>query len=239
MTGQFSDDDLSPPSSDRVAKRALVMSAVIHRAFMEPRSEEPEVQTECQNIITWLKHLNIQDELEVEEREILNTPPGKLSDRQVINSTWRSEGLAVLAWALNCFDLPAYDEMVDPQAVVNRLYFLDEGAEELLISPNLRASNELEQYAERMFALHWRLQEFRLNPKKMNFRQFAEEAWFGPLDVSGLRFINNDLAIGHSELSIATSQDIQKCVSITIERHQAANWLIGYDEIYSEVDTST
>jgi hypothetical protein len=145
----------------------------------------------------------------------------------------------VLAWALNCFDLPKYDEMIDPQAVVNSLSFLNNEAKKLLTSPNLRTSDEFAQYAARMFALHWRLREFHLNSNKMDFQNFAKEAWFGPLDIEGLRLIDNDLAIGQYEISQAPDEDFWKCMSIANERHQAANWLIGYEEIYSEVDTGT
>lgn len=239
MTEEFLDDELIPPTPERVAKRAVVMSAVIYRAFMEAYPDEPEVKTECQNILHWLEQLRVLDELEVKEKEILSTPLGQLPSRQAINSTWRSEGLVVLAWALNCFDLPAYDELVDPQAVVNSLHFLNSGAAELLASPNLRATNELEQYAERMFALHWRLREYHLHPGKLDFQKFAQEAWFGPLDVSGLRFIDQDLAIGQNEISQTSDEDFRQCMSITSERHQAANWLVGDDQTYSEVDTGT
>jgi hypothetical protein len=109
----------------------------------------------------------------------------------------------------------------------------------LLIAPTLRVKNELEQYAKRMFALHWRLRQFYLEPDKLDFKQFAKEAWFGPLDISGLRFIDNDLALGVTEISQAAGEEFRKCLRITKERHQSANWLIGYDEIYSKVATNT
>ena len=90
-----------------------------------------------------------------------------------------------------------------------------------------------------MFALHWRLRQFYLKLDKMDFKQFAKEAWFGPLDISGLRFIDNDLALGETGISQAAGEEFRKCLRITSERHQTANWLIGSDKIYSKVATST
>jgi hypothetical protein len=231
--------ELSPPSPARVVKRAMVMTAVMHRAFMEPYAAEPTVKEQCQRVLTWLERLNVLGELELNEKEILYTPLGHLPNRQAIHSTWRSEGLVVLAWALNCLNLPDYDELSDPRAVADSLYFLSNEIENLLTAPTLRGKNELEQYAERMVALHWRLRQFYLKPEKMNFKQFAKEAWFGPLDISGLRFIDNDLALGETEISQTADEEFRKCLRITSERHQTANWLIGYDEIYSKVATNT
>lgn len=236
---ELPESKLIPPNPKRVAKRALVMATVIHRAFMEPYSTEPEVKDQCQRALTWLAQLHLSDELELEEKQILDTPLGQLSSRQAIRSTWRTEGLVVLAWALNRFDKLPYDELADPKAVSDSLYFLRDEAESLLTTPQLRAKDELEQYAEQMFALHWRLREFSLNPRKIDFRQVAKETWFGPLEVSELRFIDDDLAVGDTEISKASEEEIWTCVSIASERHQAANWLIGSQEIYSEVDTST
>jgi len=51
--------------------------------------------------------------------------------------------------------------------------------------------------------------------------------------------IDHDLALGETEISQAADEEFRKCLRITNERHQTANWLIGYDEIYSKVATST
>jgi hypothetical protein len=73
----------------------------------------------------------------------------------------------------------------------------------------------------------------------MDFRDFGQTAWFGPFDLSSLRLIANDLAIGDYEISKAPPDVFQGALSSAQERHLAINWLCGYSPIYSETDTST
>ena len=57
---------------------------------------------------------------------MLETETGSLDRRALIDGTWRSEGLGVLAWALGARDLPAHDQIVDPYEVANSVLFLAE-----------------------------------------------------------------------------------------------------------------
>jgi len=91
----------------------------------------------------------------------------------------------------------------------------------------------------RYFAAHWRLRQFSLDHKSINFSRFAARAWFGPLRVSNLQLAEGDLSIGGQPISQATPDELRICASTVQERHQAANWVRGYDPEYSEVDTST
>jgi hypothetical protein len=51
--------------------------------------------------------------------------------------------------------------------------------------------------------------------------------------------VRGDLAIGDRPITEADPAEVRRCQSIAMERHQAANWLLGDAEIYSEADTST
>ncbi len=73
----------------------------------------------------------------------------------------------------------------------------------------------------------------------MNFADFAQTAWFGPLETRGLRFVAGDLAIGAQSLSAAADEAWLEVMSIVRERQQAANWLRGQDPVYSEVTADT
>ncbi len=230
-------EELKPPSPQRVAKRALILSAVVCRAFLEIERGTKEFLLE---VIDWLKRQNLWEEAEPTERKMLQMPLGTLTSQETVNGTWRAEGLVVLAWALQRSDLPPHDQLSQPRAVADSLGFLSDTSPEVLAAPTLRSSTELSKFSEVMFSLHWRLRNFaHIESKKMDFAKFAKEAWFGPLTIDGLPLINGDLAICGKEIGRALSEDLQKCQSITMDRHQAANWLIGMDETYSEVDTST
>ena len=108
-----------------------------------------------------------------------------------------------------------------------------------MIKAALRPAEELRRCSAQLFALHWRLRNFGLKPEAMDFQSFARDAWFGPLDVTGLRFIDNDLAIGEAPIVEADEGDFALCIEATMERHQAINWLIGQHELYSEVTADT
>lgn len=236
------DDDIEliPPTPLRVAKRALVMCAIVCRSFLEGGEDVQEEEEFRQQTLDWINTLNIADELEPQEKLLLETPVGSLTTEQRLPYTWQSEGLGVLAWALQKYELPAYDEIVTPAEIADNLYFLDDRASELLISPRLREATEIQQFGELMFSLHWRLRDFmHIDPKPIDFQKVARETWFGPLEIRGLRLIDGDLALGSKSISAASEEERMKCIGIAYERHQAVNWLLGHDELYSEVTTDT
>lgn len=230
---------LTPPSPQRVAARALVLAAIVYRGFLEENPDKIEAETLRKELLDWLNGLDILAELEVNEKRLLNTLCGSLQPRQQVQAEWRCEGVAVLAWALQRFMLPAYDEQVDPKVVNDSLGFLTDEAKNLIASPSLREPEELRRYAEVAFSLHWRLRDFALRPKHIDFEKLAKEAWFGPLEISGLRLIEGDLAIRNTPIAATAEHQFQECLGTTQERRQAAQWLIGDHEIYSEVSLDT
>ncbi|MFC4158344.1 DUF4272 domain-containing protein [Chitinimonas lacunae] len=232
------DFQLHPPTAGRVAQRALVMSALVCRAFLEREADEPGSAATVAQLLPWLERLGIADELEPQERALLETPLGELSQEDQVNGTWQVEGLAVLAWALGRHPLPDYQSIVQPNAVVESLDFLAP-APMLLSAPTLRPAEALLELGETLFALHWRLQQYRLEPEAMNWREFADTAWFGPLKIDSLRLVDNDLSIDGRAIDQADDAARQACHSITLERHRAINWLLGHGAVYSEVETNT
>jgi hypothetical protein len=230
---------LIPPSAERVMLRAFCLSAVVCRSFIDEGPDDPTCRSVYARIDPWLETVRARPELESWEATALVTPLGQLDMTARIKGTWLSEGLAVLAWALGRYDLPPYDVAVDPKAVTDELEFLQTSAASLAKTLALRSAEELSFGAERAFALHWRLRNFGLNGQAMNFEDFARTAWFGPLRIDGVALANNDLSIKGVPIVDTPSDQIQLATGIAMERHRAFNWLLGYDEIYSEVDTST
>jgi hypothetical protein len=233
--------DPPPPTAARVARRACALAAVTGRALLEQeRLDDPNAEGTRQEILSWLDAIGIRQELEPREAEFLKMPLGAPPRQQAVDFTWRLEGLAVLAWALGRFELPPYDQLVTPADLLRSLGILDaDAARNLLASPSLRPPEELAAQRERIFTVHWRLTDWRVRPKPMDFEKLARTAWFGPLDLSGLRIVESDLAIGDLALSRAPADAVGSTASAAMERHLAANWLNGGSEIYSETDVST
>lgn len=235
------DDELAPvaPSAERVARRALVLAAMAARSYLEGEGPSDDSAAFQRDMLRWLADVGAAAECEARERRVLDAPIGTLSRADAVNGSWDAEGLVVLAWALGCAELPAFDEECMPREVADALGFWQPRAETVLAAPALRAGDEIETLAERLLAVHWRLREYSLNPVPLDFPTFALRASFGPLDVSGLPFVEGDLAIDGVPLGRVPEERWRACLSIAGERHRAANWLLGFEELYSEVTADT
>jgi hypothetical protein len=233
------DAPLVPPSADRVARRALALAAVAARGHAEQGVGDPEAEQLRARILEWVPLVGLGDELEPLETQTLEAPLGALTPQQGINASWRAEGLVVLAWALGRSPLPAYDDQCDGGEVAATLGFLDEASASVLAAPVLRPAEELAALCETLFSLHWRLRQFSLDGRAMDFADFARKAWFGPLSLEGLRLNELDLELGSLPLARAPEPQRRTALSIARERQQAANWLEGQEALYSEVTCDT
>lgn len=231
--------ELVPPSAERVAKRALVLTAVVCRSGIEDAAGDGEAEAFRRRVVRWLEDVGLAEELEPDEAQVLQLPLGALSERQRINASWRGEGGAVLAWALGRFGLPPYDQMVHAPDVGSALGFLESDGQQLLANPRVRSRQEIGTYAQRMFTVHWRLRQFSQDHLPMDFEAFARTCWFGPLETQGVQFVTGDLAVGGVPISAATESAFEECRGIVVERHKAANWLTGQHPVYREVTTDT
>jgi hypothetical protein len=232
------DDELErqPPDAERVARRALCLSAVAARGFLE--SDAPaDADRHRAGMVAWLEEHDLLDELEPGERALLDARVGSLEPQAIVDATWRSEGIAVLAWMLGVAQLPAHDEMVDVAGLTSDLGFLDDAS--ALDAPRLRSEDERQWMGDRLLGLHWRLRDFSLRPEAMDFRAFAADCWFGSFDLEGIPLVDDDLAIDGQAITDADPDRRGIAHSIAMERHQAINWLAGWDAVYSQVDTST
>ena len=233
--------EFPPPAPERIARRALCFTAVTAKALLEPQNLSPaEAEHRCKRLLNWVGELGLEKELEPNETALLHRPVGTLDEQDFVNAAWNLEGLAVLAWALRRFDLPPYDELVDPDALLKSMGFLDlNRSMEILHTDAIRPRSELRTLQNQIFALHWRVRDYRLRPNPLDFAKFAREAWFGPLDISLARLEDGDLAIQDDTISHATDEAFATVSSTLSERHKAINWLVNGGDIYSETDTST
>jgi hypothetical protein len=222
-----------------VLRRAWAISSVVCRAFIETFDNQAEAATLHSRLLTWIDSIGLRPEFELAEIATVEADLGSLDQQAMVNGTWRSEGLVVLAWALGATAVPRHDQMADPAAIANSIHFLADDAKLAAKRLALRSPEELAAFGELQLALHWRIRDFSLRREAMDFRKFAETAWFGPLRIEGIPLAEHDLAIDGVPIAKAPEQRFRQCQSIAMERHQAINWLQGWDEIYSEVDTST
>lgn len=233
-------DALHPPLPRRVAERAVVLSAVLARAFIDQDVGNPKAERFRAELLAWLRDVGVEHEIEDGERALLTSQLGRVQPKVIVDATWQSEGLAVLAWALGRLALPAYDEPCDPKSAADAVGYLSTAeARALLESVELRPAPDLAKLGQVMFALHWRLEEFRLRRSAIDFATVARETWFGPLDLTGLRLVKGDLALRGTPIVRAPADLVRTCSSSARERHRAINWILGHHPVWSKTPTST
>lgn len=235
------DGDLYPPQPNRIAQRAACLCAVALRGLVSawPHNEQVEFLPQ---LLAWFRDAKLDDEIEQSEREVLNAPASELDDRSALNAAWRWEGAAVLLASLGRVVLPAFDQTIDPQVCgdAGGLFTKRDRFRELCEAAALSDSFDAFQYADRSIALHWRLRDFvQVKQSAVNFVEFAKGVQWAKFDLTGVPIAENDLAIEGKPIAKAGPVAAQRALSITLERHHAANWLIGWDPIYSAVETPT
>ena len=109
----------------------------------------------------------------------------------------------------------------------------------LLVNAAIRPRQEIDSLRNRLFTLHWRLTDYYVRPKVIDFAEFARTASFGPLDISGLTLIGGDLAIEGARLDRATHEALSTTRSATHERHISINWLSAGPDRYSHASVDT
>lgn len=142
---ELAEPERIPPDAQRVARRALCLAALAGRGLLEMEQMPRErAEEQRKRLLSWIGELALEDEIEPKELDLLRQPVGTLLQQATVDAGWRLEGLGVLAWALGQFELPAYDQLVDPGILLPAVGFLDlNQATTLLASPTLRSPEEL------------------------------------------------------------------------------------------------
>jgi hypothetical protein len=230
---------LRPPDASRVAARALVLSAVSCRGLIEEDAHDAGAETLRQRVVSWLGSIGVTGEMEPAETTLLSTPVGKLDRKTRLNATWQSEGMVVLGWALNCTELPLVHIECEPSDTANAMGFLDDRQNTPLHRPVLRDCSEIESWADIYLTLHWRLRQFSLEPSPMDFVAYVSACTWASLRLDHLEVLDRDLAIDGVRIDKVANATYRRTLSIAQERHQAFNWLLGFEPLYSEVTTDT
>jgi hypothetical protein len=178
----------TPPSASAVARRALILATVSCRGFLDnDYANAAGASGLAKKSKDWLHALGLDEELSDWERKILSAEFGQLQDRDRVNASWLAEGLVILAWALGRVDLPDFDAQCDPSPTANALGFLQPQSETVLSKPSLLSTDELNDYNEFIFNVHWRIRDLSLNHRPCDFESLARKAWGEPVLRFGLK----------------------------------------------------
>ena len=100
--------------------------------------------------------------------------------------------MVVLAWALGCVSLPAFYIQCEPSDVANAMGFLGKRNATVLQRPRLRDSGEISVAEETYLTLHWRLNQFSIEPRPMDFAAYVSSCNWGPLRLDQLELCEGD-----------------------------------------------
>ncbi len=137
------------------------------------------------------------------------------------------------------WELPPVHQQCIPYEIANALGFLAERASTCLNNPALRAKNRIENWADTHLTLHWRLRQYSLRPEHIDLVSYVAKCKWGPLRTDDLEIQDNDLSVAGVRIDKLEKSAFQELLSITRERHQAFNWLLGFERLYSEITTDT
>jgi len=70
----------------------------------------------------------------------------------------------------------------------------------------------------------------------MTAHAYSRKAHFGGFDLTGIPVAEGDLAVGGEPLSKVPERAVRIALSIAMERHRAAGWLMGVSPRWSELD---
>lgn len=230
---------VEPPGPGRVVQRLYVLLSIAARGLLDMNLASGNIPAyRLSELHDWIDAIGIEQEFEDDERRIVYTAETKLSQQDAINSVWRLEGLAVLAWALQFMELPHYDCLVETDDLLKALSLLDVPmSQQKLASPELRDRSELETYNEQVWAFNWRMVDFRVRPKAVDYANvdFGQDGF----DLSWATLVDGDLSVQGTQIAQADPNLVSTMISAAVERHRASNWLEGHATLYSQADTNT
>jgi hypothetical protein len=112
-------------------------------------------------------------------------------------------------------DLPKVEEQCDPAGAANSLGFLQPTGSTVLNQPQLLSHDDLREYNEFVYNLHWRVRDFSLNKRSYDFESLASKAWGEPVLRHGLVIKERDLCVGGVPIFRASERDWRTVASIT------------------------
>jgi hypothetical protein len=151
MPEDFEDDYTDQVrSADEVARRCIVLYAVLAAGHDEPRDQ----------LVQWLRGEGLWEAVSPKESEfLLSESP---SEQQRINATWRAEALFPLLWALGLIaEMPSPQQHCDVQLIRCVLPPLLGPVREFVSTARLRSDAEIYTANNEIYHIHWRVRDFQ------------------------------------------------------------------------------
>jgi Domain of unknown function (DUF4272) len=141
-------------SADEVARRCVVLYAVLAAGHNEPRDK----------LVAWLQQEGIWDAVSPQKSRFLRSESP--SRDQCINATWRAEALLPLLWSLTRIaEMPSPTQLCDVQLIRGVLPPIFGSVKEFIFSARLRSAAAIRDATEEIYQIHWQVRDTQLNSK--------------------------------------------------------------------------
>lgn len=115
----------------------------------------------------WLQAEGLWGDLSPLEVELLTS--SQPTEKQFINSSWRSEALQVLLWSIcKLAGLPPLTELVNVVNMLDVMPLRDSDTAEFTSSATLRPESEIDSELEKIVSAHWKIRNARNHPNDMH-----------------------------------------------------------------------
>jgi Domain of unknown function (DUF4272) len=139
----------------------FIIAPEIERFFEEEKYGRDEIEQNRLEILHWATASRLKSAMEPKEWEFMNAPIGQPSERIVIASAWRREGLSLLLWALERSQLPAYYLHSDSAEMLQHVGFLIPSSQmDLRRSAKVRPPDQIRPFDRHITIVSWRLRQF-------------------------------------------------------------------------------
>jgi hypothetical protein len=246
------DADFHPPDPSDVARRAAIIKyqlvylaatpppdVVFELGANQPVNDridtDDHLEERQRRVIAALRGSGLWEDTSPTERALFAQPVTAITERQVIDGSWRAESLHCLAWALGLVDeIPDYDTLTDPDILLPLISTAD--VADFCRSATLRAPNLIDEAREIAELWHWRsrtrqLQEdgYTPGPGEPSLDAIVRE--LAPRMVASGNLpatIDDDFPVLGQAYRDLSNEQWATARSIAMERHLALNWLCGY-----------
>jgi len=144
-------------TAQEIAERILIL---IYLCYVSDVSDDRE------KVIDFLKISLLWDKVSPEEKKLYQKE--KLSRREKINTSWRSEAVWLLLWTINKVDkLELPTEQIEISEILSRLPEFFDDPKEFIETAIVRPTTEILDISDLMYRLHWATRNADLDHQPM------------------------------------------------------------------------
>jgi hypothetical protein len=235
--------DVELRSTVEIRTRILILSAVLRRLTLEnaAASEGGDPTAEAFDEREWLREKGLMSELTPEEATLLNSPVGTLTPEAIIDSSWWSEALSALAWAIDIVELPPSDTISDPARVMDAVPRPWDEIHGWFGDPALVSESEVVHQREIAEIWHWRattevLRRSGSVGEKQDYEEAIRDVANEALDAGLVPTLRHgDFSVHGRSIKDLSGDSLEELVAVSRQRLRALNWLCGFGASWHDV----